>query len=114
MEEKKFNFDEIMKLAPKGNGATGKSQSLYRKEIFEGMTSKQCKSKRSELRRKRDNFIEAAISCKSDKKALESLKENWKIYSEAIYKDVKNICEANSSEQTQKLCANFLAVMNAK
>lgn len=113
-ETKKIDFKALSDLVPKGNGAKGKSQSLYQKTMFEGMTSKQCKAQRGKLRRDRDSFIEAAINCAKDKNALANLRQRWAKYAKQVYIDVNNICEANSSEQSQKLCANFLAVMNAK
>ena len=109
----KQELNEIFALAPKSKGATGKEQSIYKKEIFADMLPKECKSMRSKLRRNRDNFISASIECKGNKKELDALKANWKKYAEGVYRNVSNICEANSSEQTQKLCANFLEIMNA-
>lgn len=102
----------IFALAPKGT-APGKEQSIYRKELFADMLPRDCKAMRSKLRRTRDNFISAAIEAKGDKKKLDVLKSNWAQYAEKVYKDAKHICEANSNEQTQKVCANFLEVMNA-
>lgn len=107
-------LNQIFALAPKGNGAQGKEQSIYKKELFGDLMPKECKALRSKLRRNRDNFISSAIECKGNKKELETLKQNWLKYSESVYKDSKNICEANSNEQTQNLCAKFLDLMNAK
>lgn len=109
----KQELNEIFALTPKSKGATGKEQSIYKKEIFVDMLPKECKSMRSKLRRNRDNFISASIECKGNKKELDALKANWKKYAESVYRNASNICEANSSEQTQKLCANFLEIMNA-
>lgn len=104
----------IFAEVPTSVGHTGKEQSIYKKELFVDLLPKDCKALRSKLRRNRDNFISIAIDMKGDKKGLQSLRESWNKYASQIYKDAKHICETNSNEQTQKLCTQFLNLMEVK
>lgn len=88
----------------------GKKESLYKSDLFEGMTEKQKRAERRKIRRSRDNAIEAFYKA-SSKEEKKKIAKSWKAFAESVYKDIYTIFDVNTSESNIAQLANFTADM---
>ena len=92
----------------------GRSESIYKKEIFEGVDNK--KNLRSKLRKTTENFAKTILA-ETNKTKLQSLIANFVEYYNGIYLindfSVNSICSNNTDEQTKELYSKMFAIIQA-
>lgn len=111
MDSKAFNaiMDSVSGIT-KGNGST--KNSIYKAEIFDGLSDKEKRSRRRKLRRVRDAFIGDYLTKAKDPKALKELQKSWLEYAGKVYNDARYIFEKNTVEDNQEACQNFVKAMS--
>lgn len=108
------NLDLLFEGISSINVKSGNGNSVYKTELFAGMTQDDKKHFRTKLRRTRDKFLSAFVNAKGDKKTLQAIQKDWKKYAAQVYKSIDIICESNTDAETANLCKKFLSVMNAE
>lgn len=82
---------------------SGRNESIYKKEVFEGVENK--KNLRSKLRKIAENFAKTIIAEKNESK-LKDLITDFKEFYTAFYLvndfSVNSICSNNTDEQTKE------------
>lgn len=107
MSTKEFNA-----LFPATQGLVGTHVSIYKKELFEGVTTeKEKKSRRRKLRNQRDNFLGSYLESRNNEEKLKALRKEWKAYATKVYNDINLIFESNTSADTQAMCREFTKAM---
>lgn len=107
MSTKEFNS-----LFPATQGLVGTHISIYKKELFEGVTTeKEKKSRRRKLRNQRDNFLGSYLEARNNEEKLKALREEWKSYATKVYVNINLIFESNTSADTQAICKEFTKAM---
>ena len=88
----------------------GRSESIYKKEIFEGVENK--KNLRSKLRKTTENFAKSILAETNETK-LKSLIDNFVEYYNGIYLtndfSVNSICSNNTDNDTKELYSKMFA-----
>lgn len=92
-------------------GSTSMRNSIYKAEIFEGLTDKEKKSARRKLRRNRDAFIATFLECGKDLAKLKALQKQWTEYASQVYNNISYIFEKNTVEDNQDICQKFVKAM---
>lgn len=92
-------------------GATSMRNSIYKAEIFEGLSDKEKKSARRKLRRNRDAFIATFLECGKDLAKLKALQKQWAEYASQVYNNIGYIFEKNTVEDNQDICQKFVKAM---
>ena len=107
MSTKEFNA-----LFPATQGLVGTHVSIYKKELFEGVTTeKEKKSRRRKLRKQRDNFLDTYIEARKNEEKLKAIRQEWKEYASKVYVNINLIFESNTSADTQAICKEFTKAM---
>lgn len=107
MSTKEFNS-----LFPATQGLVGTHTSIYKKELFEGVTTeKEKKSRRRKLRNQRDNFLDSYLKARKNEEKLKALRKEWKEYASKVYVNINLIFESNTSADTQAICKEFTKAM---
>ena len=107
MSTKDFNS-----LFPATQGLVGTHVSIYKKELFEGVTTeKEKKSRRRKLRNQRDNFLGSYLEARKNEEKLKALRKEWKEYASKVYVNINLIFESNTSADTQAICKEFTKAM---
>lgn len=86
--------------------------TIYKNELFVGLTDKEKKSIRVKLRRKLDNFQASALAYRKDKNKLDQLKKDWFTYAKEVYTDIQIIVDSNANELKRNSIKDFLVLMN--
>lgn len=107
MSTKEFNS-----LFPATQGLVGTHVSIYKKELFDGVTTeKEKKSRRRKLRNQRDNFLGSYLEARNNEEKLQALRKEWKAYATKVYVNINLIFESNTSADTQAICKEFTKAM---
>lgn len=101
-------FDSVKEVT-KSSGSI--RSSIYKAELFDGLTDKQKKAIRRKLRRTRDSFIGLFFESQKDTAKLLALQEQWKTYATQVYNDINHIYETNTVEDNQDCCKRFVQAM---
>ena len=103
-ESKKVNVKEILsKVTTNLKTNAGRNESIYRKEVFEGVENK--KNLRSKLRKIAENFAKTILAEKNDDK-LKNLIKDFNEFYQSFYLlndySLNSICSNNTDEQTKE------------
>lgn len=92
---------------------TERGATLYNPNLFIDMSSKEKKSLRIKLRRKKDDFIASYVMHKNDKNKLSEIRDLWITYAKNVYVDVNKIIDNNSTTDNKNDALNFLSFINS-
>lgn len=103
-ENKKVNVNELLaKVTTNLKTNAGRNESIYKKEIFEGIENK--KNFRSKLRKIAENFAKT-INSENDESKLKSLIEDFNEFYKSFYLlndySLNSICSNNTDQQTKE------------
>ena len=97
---------------PATQGPVGTHASIYKKELFEGVTTeKEKKSRRRKLRNQRDNFLGSYLEARKNEEKLKAIRKEWTEYDSKVYVNINLIFESNTSADTQAICKEFTKAM---
>jgi len=91
---------------------SNKKESIYKSELFSGMSEKERKSFRRQLRAKRDAMINAFYNASAIGKTKKEVATAWKKYAEKVYTDASYIFEENTTSDKATIIAKFVADVN--
>lgn len=92
---------------------SGKSKSIYKKELFQDCKSdKEKKAMRIKLRRETKKFLGAFLQKEKNPTELNVIKKVWQNYAKQVYVNVNQIFDTNTKED-EALIKRFISIMNA-
>lgn len=95
------SINAILAAAPQV--AKQSKETIYKVSL--GNTQEDKKKARTKIRRTRDRFINQFLSAPAaERKALAA---QWVTYATQLYKDIKVICDANTTEETKDMVNEF-------
>lgn len=110
----KFDLNKLLAIGNTSldsKSGTNKGASIYKEELFTGMTDKERKAARIKLRRRLQNYLDTFFVHKNNKQRIAEVKKDWHSYATQIYKDINLIADSNSDKDKLKLVADFQAAM---
>ncbi len=85
--------------------------TLYKDELFAGLSDKEKKARRTKLRKVLENFVISAKQSEKNAEKLQAIRKDWQEYAKSIYVNVENIVDANASKEKQEDIQYFLKQM---